>query len=80
MSFKSLNSQQKLLALVAVCVMIAALIVLLKIWGINLNDEFFGNLLGTLAVFGFAAGILFSIISKIRYEKNYKDNFFNYRN
>ncbi|MGE3713744.1 MAG: hypothetical protein AB7F82_04350 [Alphaproteobacteria bacterium] len=77
MSFKSLNSQQKLLALVAVCVMIAALIVLLKIWGINLNDEFFGKLLGTLAVVGLAAGILFAIMSNIRDEKKDKDNFFN---
>ncbi|MFO0388425.1 MAG: hypothetical protein ACK502_01705 [Alphaproteobacteria bacterium] len=77
MKWSAYSGQQKLLVVVAASVLAVAFFVLLDIWGIQINDELMGRIVGTALVIGVVAAILIAIMSNMRDSKKDNDNFFN---
>ncbi len=77
MKWGEYTGQQKLLVVVASCVIAVGFFVLLEIWGIKIGDEFIGKIIGTCLLITVVAAILIAIMSNMRDAKKDKDNFFN---
>lgn len=78
MKWRASSTQQKLLLLVAVSVVITAFFILLDLWGVEIPKEFLGKIVGTFVIIGIVSGILIAVNSNMKEaEKDDKDNFFN---
>lgn len=78
MKWRGYSLQQKLLVLIAATTLVAAFLILLSIWGINIDKELVGRVFGTCLLLAVVAGILIAISSGMRdARKDDKDNFFN---
>ena len=78
MKWRASSTQQKLLLLVAVSVVITAFFILLDLWGVEIPKEFLSKIVGTFVIIGIVSGILIAVNSNMKEAgKDDKDNFFN---
>ena len=78
MKWRDYSTQQKLLVVVAISVVITAFLFLLELWGISIPKEFLGKIVGTFVIIGVVSAVLIAINSNMKEaKKDDKDNFFN---